>query len=117
MGHRAHVVAGLEQAGDEQRLVVPDRVRFGLEPDVGRVLPGQGGLVRLQPAALAGVAQQLQALFPQVRVGVVQVQQRLEGPDLRPGVRVLDPVHGGDVEVGPAHDVLLREPGGLAEPA
>jgi hypothetical protein len=56
--HGPGVVLGLQQAGHEQRLVVPDAAGLPLEADIGGVLLGQHRLVRVQPATLAGVPKQ-----------------------------------------------------------
>jgi hypothetical protein len=55
---RLGVVLGLEEAGDEQGLVVGDRPGLVLEADVVGVDLGQLGAVLLEPAALAGLAEQ-----------------------------------------------------------
>src|ERR1700678_1145330 len=62
--HGATIGFGLEQAGDEQRLVVVDGPCLGLEADVGGVLAGELPLIWARPALTVRTAGDVEQVGP-----------------------------------------------------
>jgi len=99
----------LQQAGNEERLVARDRAGFVFEADVVRVDVGQLRAVLLEPAALAGLAEQGEQLAAAGVFGPVQVKELDQRGPLRALLRGLQAIERGAVDAGSFGYLLLRQ--------